>query len=78
MLAQGSACNCYKAAVAQALLPVSKADASRAEGTGKSACATALVLPSRVAPIRREQLIVARGRHMMIQNRAALESVAHR
>ena len=30
----------YEAAVAQALLPVSNADATPAEGTGRSACAT--------------------------------------
>ena len=30
----------HKSWVAQALLPVSQADASHAEGTGKSACAT--------------------------------------
>jgi CRP-like cAMP-binding protein len=27
---------------------------------------------------RREQLVLARGRHLTIQNRAGLESVAHR
>jgi CRP-like cAMP-binding protein len=31
-----------------------------------------------LSSFRREQLIVARGRHLVIQNRAALESVAHR
>jgi len=36
----GETKSAYKAAVAQALLPVPKAEASHAEGTGKSACAT--------------------------------------
>jgi len=36
--------------VAQALLPVPKAKASHAEHTGKSACATVLLLPSGAAP----------------------------
>ncbi len=31
-----------------------------------------------LSSFRREQLIVARGRHMVIQNRAGLEAVAHR
>jgi CRP/FNR family transcriptional regulator len=31
-----------------------------------------------LSSFRREQLIVARGRHMVIQNHAGLESVAHR
>jgi CRP/FNR family transcriptional regulator len=31
-----------------------------------------------LSSFRREQLVVARGRHMVIQNRAGLEAVAHR
>jgi len=31
-----------------------------------------------LSAFRREQLVVARGRHMVIQNRAGLEAVAHR
>ncbi len=31
-----------------------------------------------LSSFRREQLVVARGRHLVIQNRAGLESVAHR
>jgi CRP-like cAMP-binding protein len=31
-----------------------------------------------LSSFRREQLLVARGRHMVIQNRAGLEKVAHR
>ena len=31
-----------------------------------------------LSSFRREQMVVARGRHLVIQNRAGLESVAHR
>ncbi len=31
-----------------------------------------------LSSFRREQLVMARGRHLVIQNRAALESAAHR
>jgi CRP/FNR family transcriptional regulator len=31
-----------------------------------------------LSSLRKEQLVVARGRHLVIQNRAGLESVAHR